>query len=113
MTTMKEIRKKFGMNSRIGKVKCFSCGKELEVPNMYRQKDIRNLDPYCPTTVILHVQWLIKHGWHVTKYEANPPGAFFCGDCFKKGTPEYRRSQCCDTWCEQAEKWMNENKGEQ
>ena len=109
--TTKELREKYGLDSRVGLVKCKSCGKELEVPNMYGEKERALLEPYCPTTVILTVQWLIHHGWHVTKHEANPPGAFFCPDCFPKGQPEYTKSICCEDWCNQAEKWMKDNNG--
>ena len=110
MTTFQEIRKRFGMDSRVGKVKCKKCGKELEVPNMYAEKERQLLKPYCPTTVILVVQWLIKHGWHVTNREANPSGAYLCPDCYE-GQPEYSRSEACDAWCKQAEAWMKENNG--
>ena len=110
MTTIAEIRKRLGMDSRVRKVKCHKCGKELEVPNMFSEKDRQLLIPYCPTAVILTIQWLIKHGWHATNREANPPGAYLCPDCYE-GQPEYRRSKACDEWCEQAEAWMKENNG--
>ena len=107
--TFAELKEKLGMNSRVGKVKCKRCGKELVVPNMYG-KDLELLKPYCCTATVLTVQWLIHHGWHITTYEANPPGAYLCPDCYN-GQPEYHKSQDCDAWCEQAEKWMKENGG--
>ena len=109
--TIKELREKYGLNSRVGLVKCKSCGKELEVPNMYGEKERALLQPYCATTVILTVQWLIYHGWHVTKHEANPPGAYFCPDCFPEGQPEYKQYHELDPWIEQAKAWMKENNG--
>lgn len=60
------------MNSRVGKVTCKGCGCSLEVPNMYSEKSRKVLQPYCPSTVMLHIQWLLHHGWHITKHEANP-----------------------------------------
>lgn len=95
------------MDSRVGKVKCKGCGRALKIPNMYG-KNLAVLTPYCPTATIFTVQWLIHHGWHITTFEANPSGAYFCPDCFPKDQPEYHRSSECDAWCEQAEKWMNE-----
>ena len=111
--TIKELKEKYGMNSRIGKVKCYSCGKELEVPNMYSEKDRKLLEPYCCATTVLMVQWLLHHGWHVTTHEADPSGAYFCPDCFPKGQPEYSKSPYGEDWCDQAEKWMKENNGKQ
>ena len=60
--TIKELREKYGLDSRVGLVKCKSCGKELEVPNMYAEKDRKLLNPYCPTTVMLVTQWLLYGG---------------------------------------------------
>lgn len=107
-----QLRRRYGMDSRIGRVKCSRCGKELEVPNMYSEKE-RNavLSPYCCATTVLHVQWLIHHGWHVTTYEADPAAAFFCPDCFPKGQPEFSRRPYGADWCRQAEAWMKENGG--
>ena len=108
--TIVELKEKLGMNSRVGKVKCCRCGKELQIPNMYSDKERREyLKPYCPTAVILVCQWLIHHGWHISSLEAKPPHMYYCPDCFPKGTSEYHKSKECDAWCEQAEKWMKEN----
>lgn len=107
--TLKELREKYGLNKRTEVVKCSVCGKELQVPSMYSEKDrTAYLKPYCPTAVILVCQWLIHHGWHVSSIEARPPHQYYCPDCFPKGTPEYHKSSACDAWCEQAEKWMKE-----
>jgi len=109
MMTKEELLRKFGLDSRVGLVKCSVCGKTLKVPNMYAEKERAKLTPYCATTTILHVQWLIHHGWHVGSLEANPPHQFYCPDCFPKGTPEYSRRDYGADWCKQAEEWMNEN----
>lgn len=111
MTTFNEIRKWFGLDSRIGKVKCNVCGKELEVPNMYSEEERAILKPYCCATTVLHVQWLIHHGWHVSNYDADPAGAYYCPDCFPKGTPEFSSREYGKGWCEQAAAWMKENNG--
>ena len=111
--TFKELKEKLNMDKRVGKVKCYGCGKEIEVPNMYSQQDRNKLVPYCCATTILLTQWLIHHGWHVTTFEANPSGKFFCPDCFPEGTPEYSKRECGADWCEQAERWMKENNGRQ
>lgn len=42
--TIKELKEKYGMNSRVGKVKCYSCGKELEVPNMYSENEVELIE---------------------------------------------------------------------
>ena len=110
---LEELRKRYGISSRVGKVSCKGCGKIIEVPNMYSEKSRRLLKPYCPSTVMLHIQWLLHHGWHVTKHEANPPAAFFCPDCFPEGQPEYKQFHELDPWIEQAEAWMKENDGKQ
>ena len=112
MTAIQKLRKRLGMDSRVGQVKCHKCGKTLDIPNMYSEKE-RNavLKPYCCATTVLIVQWLIHHGWHVTTHDANPAGAFFCPDCFPKGQPEYSRSAAGQDWCKQAEQWMKENNG--
>lgn len=101
------------MNSRTQTVKCSCCGKELTVPNMYRGKDLHNLKPYCCASTVLIVQWMLHHGWHVTTMEADPPGAYYCQDCFPEGTKEFHKMEAATSWCEQAEKWMNENEGKQ
>ena len=107
---IKELKKRLGMDSRVQTVKCKCCGKELPSPNMYG-KSVESLTPYCAAGTVLLVQWLIHKGWHVTTFEQG--GNFLCPDCFKEGTPEYHKSPNCETWCEQAEKWMNENGGKQ
>ena len=109
---MKKLRTMFGMNKRTHIVRCKRCGKELLSPAMYSEKEREVLQPYCCTATVLTVQWLIGHGWHVTTYDADPPGAYYCPDCFPQGQPEYSRRPYCDDWCRQAEQWMNENNGE-
>jgi len=111
MASIEEIRKKFGLDSRVGKVRCKKCGKEMEVPNMYGSEERALLEPFCCSTVVLHVQWLIHHGWHVAKHEATPSGAFLCEECYTPGIPEYTKSPYCEKWCEQAEAWMRDNNG--
>jgi hypothetical protein len=59
--TIADLEEKFGMNSRVGKIKCKSCGKELVTPNMYG-KELELLKPYCCASTVLTVQWLIHHG---------------------------------------------------
>lgn len=109
---IEELRKRYGMSSRVGKVSCKGCGKQLEVPNMYSEKERNDvLKPYCCSSVVLIIQWLIHHGWHVTTRDANPSGAYFCPDCFPKGQPEYNESPAGAEWCKQAEGWMKENNG--
>lgn len=108
--TFEELRKKFGLDSRVGRVACKSCGKELEVPNMYG-KERELLTPFCGSTVMLHIHWLLYHGWHVTNREANPPDTYFCPNCFPKGQPEYKLYHDYDPWIEQASTWMKENDG--
>lgn len=108
-----EIKKRLGMNSRTETVKCSRCGKELTVPNMYREEDLKGLNPYCPTSTVLIVQWILHHGWHVATMRANPPGAYYCPDCFPEGTREFHETEDAAPWCEQAGKWMRENDGKQ
>lgn len=96
------------LHNRRGEVKCHCCGKKLEVPNMYKDADRRKLQPYCCATSLLHVQWLIHHGWHVRNLGLHDPHPFFCPDCWKDGTPEYGKREYCETWCQQAQDWMNE-----
>ena len=94
------------MDSRVGKVKCKKCGKELEIPNMFSEKERDAvLKPYCCSTTVLIIQWLIHHGWHVTSREANPAGAYLCSDCYE-GQSEYSRHPYGEDWCKQAEAWM-------
>lgn len=107
---IKEIRKILGMDSRVQKVKCKCCGKELTAPNLYG-KNLEILTPYCATATVFLVQWLIHKGWHVATIESG--GSFFCPDCFKEGTAEYHKSPNCEAWCEQGEKWMNEDNDKQ
>lgn len=108
-----EIKKRLGMNSRTETVKCSCCGKELTIPNMYKRKDLDILKPYCGAATLLTVQWMLHHGWHVATMQADSPGAYYCPDCFPKGTPEYHETEDVASWCEQAEKWMKENDGKQ
>jgi len=106
--TVEDLKKKYGMYSRVQTVKCKHCGKTLQSPNMYGE-NLKVLDPYCGAGTLLTVQWLIHKGWHVTTLEAG--GEFLCPDCYKEGTPEYHKSKAGDAWCEQAERWMKENDG--
>lgn len=111
MTKLQEIRKRFGMDSRVIKVKCYKCGKELEAPRMFSEKERDAvLKPYCCASTVLTTQWLIYHGWHVTKHEATPSGAYLCHDCYE-GQPEFSRQPYCEDWCKQAEAWMKANEG--
>lgn len=105
-----EIKKRLGMNSRTETVKCSYCGKELTIPNMYKRKDLDILKPYCGAATLLTVQWMIHHGWHIT---TQGDELFYCPDCFPEGTPEYQEAPYAKDWCEQAEKWMKENRGKQ
>ena len=106
------MEERLGMHSRVRKVKCYRCGKTIDIPNMYG-KTLKLLEPYCPAGTVLTVQWLIRHGWHCLTHEATPSGAFMCPNCFSEGQPEYHKSRYSDAWCEQAEKWMKENGGKQ
>jgi len=105
-----ELRKRYGFNSRVGRVKCKMCGKELEVPNIISDNEREVLKPHCATYTIFLTQWLLHHGWHPTKLEANTSGAFLCPDCYA-GQPEYHEAPYAADWCKQAEKWMHENNG--
>lgn len=95
---------------RVSEVKCFKCGKKLEVPAMYSSKDREVLKPFCCATTVLHVQWMICHGWHIRNLGLTDSHPYFCPDCWKEGTPEYKKLECADQWVEQAKQWMNENK---
>jgi len=109
--TIDELRKRYGFSSRTGHVRCKWCGKVIEAPNIIRDEERKVLKPYCATHTIFLTQWLLHHGWHVTKFgEANPSGAFLCPDCYA-GQPEYHEAPYAADWCEQAEKWMRENNG--
>jgi ribosomal protein S27E len=105
-----ELRKRYGFSSRVGRVSCKVCGKEIETPNIISDKEREVLNPYCATHTIFLTQWLLHHGWHVTRWDTNPSGAFLCPDCYA-GQPEYHEAPYAADWCEQAEKWMHENNG--
>lgn len=93
--------------NRVGTVKCYCCGKEIQVPNML-DKDKGELKPYCLSTILLLEQWLIHEGWHIRDLGRTDNHPYFCPDCWKKGTPEVHRADYCDEWYEQAKAWMNE-----
>lgn len=105
--TIDEIRKRLFPRKSV--VKCFCCGKKLIVPGMYGE-DLHSLQPFCCATTVLHVQWLIYHGWHVRNLGLHDSHPYFCPDCWTEGTPEYSRCEYCDEWVEQAKKWMNDIK---
>lgn len=106
--TIEELKNRYGFNSKTSKVRCFKCWKELEMPNMLSEKLRKEvLRPYCPTGTVFTIGWLITHGWHCTRHEADPSGAFLCPDCYEEGTPEYIKTKFVDDWCKQAEDWMN------
>lgn len=90
-------------------VKCSCCGKTIEVPTMYSDKERQALKPYCCTSVILIVQWLIHEGWHVRNLGVTDNHPYFCPDCWEDGTPEYQRSKNCNVWYEQVKKWINDD----
>lgn len=107
---VKELMDRLNMNSRTTVYRCKCCGKEITVPNMYKDKDRRSISPYCGSSTFLTIQWIIRHGWHVAKEER---GNFYCPDCFPKGTLEMEEHPAAKEWCEQLEKWMKENNGKQ
>lgn len=96
--------------SRITKARCSVCGRELDTPNLFSQKDRDEvLKSFCPSSTVLFTQWLIHHGWHVSKSDnIYYGGSFFCPDCFPKGLPEYSGDEIGKEWCVDAERWMRE-----
>lgn len=89
-------------------VKCSKCGKKLIVPGMWSEKDRSTLKPYCCATTLLHVQWLICHGWHIRNLGIHDNHPYFCPDCWEEGTPEYQKAEFAEQWVEQAKKWMKD-----
>lgn len=99
------------MTKKTRTVKCHKCGKTMEVPNMYSESTRdKVLSPYCCTTSVFTVQWLIHHGWHIRNLGLTDSHPYFCPDCFEEGTPEYEARDYGKQWCEQAESWLNETK---
>ena len=92
-----ELKEKLGMNSRTSIYKCSCCGKEIIVPNMYKEKDIRSIKPFCMASTYLTFQWMIHHGWHISRENR---GNFYCPDCFPEGTPEMEEHPAAKEWCE-------------
>lgn len=95
------------MNSKMTTVKCYKCGKTIEVPNMMRQ-EVRSkvLSPYCCAYTVFVVQWLTHHAWHVRNLGLNDSHPYLCPHCFEEGTPEYEATDYGKQWCEQAEAWI-------
>lgn len=90
---------------RVFEISCCRCGKKIDAPYMFSSKERNKLHPFCATTTIAISQWLMKHGWHVTRFDTIPSNAYICDDCYK-GEPEYLKSIHCDEWCEQMEEWI-------
>lgn len=94
--TIEELKNRYGFNSKTRKVRCFKCGKELEMPNMLSEKLRKEvLRPYCPAGTVFTIGWLITHGWHCTRHEAEPSGAFLCPDCYEEGDSGIYQDQIC------------------
>lgn len=104
---MFERYKKTGrMFPKISKCKCSVCGKEILVPNP-TEKEKTIFNPYCCSTVALIVQYLIHEGWHIRNLGVRDNHPYFCPDCWKEGTPEYKKSSHNEDWFKQAVEWMN------
>lgn len=93
--------------SNKSKAKCSVCGKEIEIPNMYSEKKLSILSPYCCSTTVFIVQWLIHNGWHVRNLGVQDNHPYYCNDCWIDGTPEYKKADYGDAWCKQVENLMN------
>lgn len=107
--TLLALRRRLGLDERQTAVKCSCCGKPLVVPNLFGKKVREVLKPFCCATTVLHVQWLIYHGWHVRNLGLHDSHPYFCPDCWKEGTPEYSKSEECEAWCKQAQAWLDNN----
>lgn len=94
------------IRNKPNKVKCSVCGKELEVPNMYSEKDRSKLSPFCCAATVFTVQWLVHHGWHVRNLGLHDSHPYYCNDCWVDG-PEYEKKEYGASWCEQLEKLLN------
>lgn len=92
-------------NDRVHQCKCYRCGNLIDTPKIYSEKERDKLKPYCATSTIATAQWLMAHGWHVTRIDAEPSGVYLCDDCYN-GEPEYKKSIHCDNWCKQLEEWI-------
>lgn len=91
--------------------RCFKCGKTIEVPKLYLQKDRDAcLKPYCCAATVFMVQYLIHEGWHVRNLGLSDRHPYFCPDCWKEGTPEYSRSAYCDDWYQQSQEWLRKKR---
>lgn len=94
-------------------VKCYKCGKAMEIPNLMDDETRNNiLSPFCFSFIAFIEQWLIHHGWHVRNLGIGDKHPYFCPDCFEEDTPEYEARDYGEQWCKQAEAWVksNENK---
>lgn len=95
------------MFPKISKCKCSVCGKEILVPNP-TEKERTIFNPYCCSTVVLVVQYLIHEGWHIRNLGVTDNHPYFCPDCWKKGTPEYSKAPYNEEWYKQAKEWMED-----
>lgn len=100
------------LNRRTGTVKCSQCGKEIEVPEIYLDKDRAILKPYCCAGTVFLVQYLIHEGWHIRNLGLFDSHPYFCPDCWVEGTPEYTRRPYCDDWYNQSQDWLKKQKEE-
>lgn len=99
------------MTSKTHTVKCYKCGKKLEIPNMMNTKTRDAvLSPYCCTSILFTVQWILHHGWHIRNLGITDSHPYFCPECWEEGSPEYIKAEHGEAWCKQAQAWLDSTK---
>lgn len=92
------------------KVKCFKCGKEIELPN----PSIKIINSWgCASKAMFIVANLISQGWHIRNRGITDNHPYYCPDCWDGTEPEYTRHPITEIWVEKGKEWLksilNEN----
>ena len=94
------------LNKPTETVKCSVCGKTIEVPKLYLDRERAILKPYCCAGTVFIEQYLIHEGWHIRDLGPADRHPYFCPDCWEGGTPEISRRPYCDDWYKQSHEWL-------
>lgn len=93
------------INAPTQKVKCFRCGKELEIPN----PPIKVLESWgCMAKTVFVVANLLDNGWHIRNRGITDNHPYFCPDCWDCKDEEYHKLRGSDEWVRKGKNWLKE-----